>query len=671
MKRLLMTGLLIFGAISSGKAAMAKKIDKEALANKIKALAGLDAEERSELLGLLSERKQYGLVWEVKPEDVEEVMREQLPVLAEVKERAIVASVPSAPNHIFIEGDNLHALTCLTYTHSNKVDVIYIDPPYNTGNKDFVYNDRYIDTENGFRHSLWIQFMAKRLEIAKGLLSDRGVIIVHIDEHEFDALNMLLREIFGDSNSLGQIVWDKLNPKGETTSVAVMHEYILLFAKNKVRLAMETNVLERVKPNAAAMLNKAKSCFAQCGKTIVPSDIKAVLKKYGFPKGSANAFKVTMTLGLINVDFQSWLNASDFSNGEKAYKYIDNNGDIFTTVSMAAPDKPETRSHRPLKHPIIHKDCPVPEKGWRLPDKTMDEILGTEPPIEILPGIVQQGEIIFTLGKDGTPRQPRRKYLLKDNLYENVPSLYFDGSSSDDLFSNLGIKFPYPKPISVGEYLIRNVQPHADTILDFFAGSGTTLHATMNLNAQDGRRRKCILVTNNEGNICDEVAYPRCRKVICGYTNAKGEAVPGLQDNSLRYYKTEFVPRRPSPRNARALMAASVDLLCVKNDLYDEVPRFFGKKLKKTAGRYFDDGRGRRMLVLFDETTVPSVAETIRGASFKGKVKIYVFAHGDYAYNEEFEEVADKVELCALPAAIRNAYRRVIGKYRPQEEDAK
>jgi adenine-specific DNA-methyltransferase len=118
-------------------------------------------------------------------------------------------------------------------------------------------------------------------------------------------------------------------------------------------------------------------------------------------------------------------------------------------------------------------------------------------------------------------------------------------------------------------------------------------------------------------------------------------------------------------------MAASVDLLCVKNDLYDEVPRFFGKKLKKSAGRYFDDGRGRRMLVLFDETTVPSVAETIRGASFKGKVKIYVFAHGDYAYNEEFEEVADKVELCALPAAIRNAYRRVIGKYRPQEEDAK
>ena len=121
-------------------------------------------------------------------------------------------------------------------------------------------------------------------------------------------------------------------------------------------------------------------------------------------------------------------------------------------------------------------------------------------------------------------------------------------------------------------------------------------------------------------------------------------------------------------RNARALMAASVDLLCVKNDLYDEVPRFFGKKLKKSAGRYFDDGRGRRMLVLFDETTVPSVAETIRGASFKGKVKIYVFAHGDYAYNEEFEEVADKVELCALPAAIRNAYRRVIGKYRPQED---
>ncbi len=634
-------------------------MDKRALAQKIQTLDGLSNEEKSALLELLHERKKYGIVWEDKPEDVEIQLKSELPVLTEVKERAIVSADADAPNHILIEGDNLHALIALSYTHAGKIDVIYIDPPYNTGNKDFSYNDCYVDAENGFRHSLWIQFMAKRLKIAKGLLSDRGVLIVHIDEHEFDALNMLLREVFGDSNSLGQIVWDKLNPKGETTSVAVMHEYILLFAKNKNRLAMEPHVLERVKPNAAAMLKKAKYCFSQRDKTIVPSDIKAVLKKYGFPKECANSFKVTMTLGLINVDFQNWLTASDFSNGEKAYKYIDNNGEIFTTVSMAAPDKPETRSHRPLKHPITHKDCPVPEKGWRLPDKTMDEILGDSPLIEILPGIVQQGEVIFTIGNDGEPRQPRRKYLLKDNLFENVPSLYFDGSSSDDLFSNLGIKFPFPKPTSVGEYLIGNVLPNVNTILDFFAGSGTTLHATMQLNADDGGHRRCILVTNNENNICEKVTYERNKLVIQGYTNSKGEAVEGLHSNNLRYYKTAFVPRAKTMANKRVLMNASTDLLCIKNNVYQEVKEFGGESLKAEEARYFDDGK-TRMLVIYVESVVSDFVDLLLDMKVEGKILVYVFSSDKYAYNDDFEEVLDKVELCALPDAIYKAYKKVL-----------
>ena len=250
---------------------------------------------------------------------------------------------------------------------------------------------------------------------------------------------------------------------------------------------------------------------------------------------------------------------------------------------------------------------------------------------------------------------------------------YSSGNGTTELkaiFDNDKV-FGNPKPLELIKDIVLIGANKGSTILDYFAGSGTTLHAVMKLNAEDGWRRTCILVTNNENGICEKVTYERNKRVIQGYTNAKGEAVSGLEENSLRYYKTEFVPRRPSPRNARALMAASVDLLCIKNDLYDEKPRFFGKKLKKSAGRYFDDGRGRKMLVLFNETTVPSIAEAIREASFEGKVKIYVFAHGDYAYNEEFEEVADKVELCALPAAILNAYRRVLGKYRPQEEETK
>ena len=522
-------------------------------------------------------------------------MRESLPVLAEVKERAIIASVPSAPTHILIEGDNLHALTCLTYTHSNKVDVIYIDPPYNTGNKDFVYNDRFVDKEDAFRHSKWLSFMEKRLRIAKGLLSDKGVIFISIDDNEQAQLKLLCDEIFGEENFIVNMIWKSKSGGGSDVSqIATDHEYILAYAK--------------------------QFSSAQIG-----NDIEASVTTVYNHEDEIGRYS------LDRLDKQS----------------------LGYQPSLDFPIKgPDGKTYV-----VHHKDPRVKKARWRWGRDTVaeryDELVFIYP-------------YVYTKNYEKSDGQKPRSVLFDERFGRTR-------TGSTDLRKVIGNQsiFTYPKPVALLQYLTQIGSKKTAVILDFFAGSGTTLHAVMKLNAEDGGKRTCILVTNNENGICEKVTYERNRRVIQGYTNAKGEAVPGLQDNSLRYYKTEFVPRRPSPRNARALMAASVDLLCVKNDLYDEVPRFFGKKLKKSAGRYFDDGRGRRMLVLFDETTVPSVAETIRGASFKGKVKIYVFAHGDYAYNEEFEEVADKVELCALPAAIRNAYRRVIGKYRPQEEDAK
>ena len=144
-------------------------MDKSALVDKIKLLEGLTNDEKADLIGLLRSHKKYGLVWEEKKEDVEECLREQLPLLTEVKERAIISFETNAPNHILIEGDNLEALTALSYSHEGKIDVIYIDPPYNTGNKDFVYNDSYVDSEDSYRHSKWLSFMHKRLKIAKRL----------------------------------------------------------------------------------------------------------------------------------------------------------------------------------------------------------------------------------------------------------------------------------------------------------------------------------------------------------------------------------------------------------------------------------------------------------------------------------------------------------------------
>ena len=143
-------------------------MDKPALVEKIRTLEGLTNDEKADLIGLLRSHKKYGLVWEEKPEEVEERLRDHLPVLTEVKERAILSTEADAPNHILIEGDNLEALTALSYTHEGKIDVIYIDPPYNTGNKDFTYNDDYVNKENEFRHSKWLSFMRRRLVTIKG-----------------------------------------------------------------------------------------------------------------------------------------------------------------------------------------------------------------------------------------------------------------------------------------------------------------------------------------------------------------------------------------------------------------------------------------------------------------------------------------------------------------------
>ena len=208
--------------------------DRTNLIRRINEIEGLTDKERSALLGLLRESKSYGLVWEDKPEAVEERMQEELPVLREVPERAIISDAPDAPNHILIEGDNLEALTTLAYTHAGKIDVIYIDPPYNTGNKDFVYNDSFVDREDTYRHSKWLSFMSRRLRIAKQLLSDKGVIFISIDDNEQAQLKLLCDEVFGEDNFVANIIWKHTQQsKNDELHFSRQYNYTLCYAKQK------------------------------------------------------------------------------------------------------------------------------------------------------------------------------------------------------------------------------------------------------------------------------------------------------------------------------------------------------------------------------------------------------------------------------------------------------
>lgn len=573
-------------------------MNKYELAKKINELEGLTNDEKSELIKLLRSQKKYGLVWEDKPEDAEQRMVNEQPVLVEVPERAILSDDAEAPNHILIEGDNLETLTALSYTHAGKIDVIYIDPPYNTGNKDFIYNDSFVDKEDGYRHSKWLTFMNKRLKIAKNLLSDKGVIFISIDDNEQAPLKMLCDEVFGNINLCGQLIWRKKSGGGQTDIYFVTeHEYILVYQKS--------------------------AAF----KWIDPVEIQ-----------SSDEFKNEDERGKYNlVKLEKW--------GSSAHK----------------EDRPSM--YFPIKDEQGNDYFPIAPDGkpgrWRIGLQRMENVLNNNL-IEWRKGKPYE-KVYFDINAQKVKVKKSRSILY--DVAENADGSYLLTSlfGKKDIFTN-------PKPVE----LITNVISHHGNkrgiILDFFAGSGTTLHATMQLNAEDGGHRQCILVTNNENGICENVTYERNRKVIQGYTTPKGEEVPGLKANNLRYYKTHLLPREQTIRNKRALVAASTDLLCIKNDVYAEQERFAGKKLKPSCARYFDNGK-TKMLVIYNELTVNAFAETIYHMEVDGKILIYVFSNTRYAYDDNFEDVLDKVELCALPAAIYDAYRNILPKQEMKFED--
>lgn len=561
-------------------------MNKTELARKIKALEGLSNEEKTALLELIRGHKKYGLVWEEKPEDIEERLRKDLPVLVERnddKVHPIISDNPDAPNHIIIEGDNLAALTELSYTHAGKVDVIYIDPPYNTGNKDFVYNDCYVDGEDCYRHSKWLSFISRRLRIAKGLLSKNGIIFISIDDNEQANLKLLCDEIFGASNFVSNFLWRK---KSTTSNV------------------------------------RGAEVSSLC-------DYNLCYKNSPFAK----------------------INPRIKSKDERNFPFHDEIGNYRTTVI----EKKDAGAYQreSMKFPILGHS-PRPGKRWQIGEQKAREL-------ERLGRFIFDGEKIVLKvydfeQADTTSAQPN--LLLEHGTTDNSVRLVNNEIlGTPELFSN-------PKPLELVSHLINIGGNRHSIILDFFAGSGTTLHATMQLNAEDGGNRACILCTNNENGICENVTYERNKRVIEGYTKPNGEEVAGLSDNNLRYYRTEFLPRERSVKNMRELVQASTGLLCIKNDLYTEAP-FGGRKMNPKYARYFEHGK-KRMLVIYEERAIPFIADIIKTMSDGEKIKVYVFSHGSYAYDDEFAEVEDRVELCALPQAIYDAYQKVLPKRKPK-----
>lgn len=554
---------------------------KARLIERVKSLEGLTNDERSALLELLRTEKAYGLVWENKPEDVEERLRDELPVLVEDETKRIISDSPDAPNHALIEGDNLEALTTLAYTHAGKIDVIYIDPPYNTGNKDFVYNDAFVDSEDAYRHSKWLSFMSKRLRIAKKLLSDCGVIFISIDDNEQANLKLLCDDVFSEKNFIAQLIWQKKKGGGNDSKyVATEHEYVLLYAKNT-------------------------------------SSLNNIFIPYG----------------------QDYLSR---------YKEKDSEGRFFWDTFKRKSGK----QYYPIQCPdgsiLQYEENGEPISWLRSEPRFLSDLKKGEA------RIIKVGEKWTVHFKQRQPAGYKPRSLMND-----VGTTSSGADKLKDIFNKTHV-FENPKPNGLIEFLLK-FGSESSNVLDFFAGSGTTLHAVMQLNAEDGGQRQCILVTNNENGICENVTYERNKRVINGYTKPNGDHVEGLHANNLRYYRTAYVPREPSHQVRKEQARALTDLLCIKENVYDEKKAFGGLSLagKEQLIRYFADD-ARQMLLIYDTRVVPHVVNEIAKMPDGVNVKIYVFADGSYPYTADFESVLNKITLVAMPYSMNKALHNVL-----------
>lgn len=473
--------------------------------------------EKEELIGIirkLESRKKYGLVWD------EESVREQfetdsensLPVLKRIKSKEI-GDDEAGKTNILIEGDNYHALSVLNFTHQAKIDVIYIDPPYNTGARDWKYNNDYVDSHDSFRHSKWISFMNKRLRLAKNLLTEEGILICAIDDNEFANLKMLLEEIF--PNHTHEIIVINHHPQGSGgANVSATHEYAIVSVPKGCHLFLGPPLDEIVE-----------------GWSLIKAGAGDDYYRTGRPR----------MFFAIHVD-------------KKTGQALEIGPELSVTDRYPTSDTKEgLRRVYPL-------DSRGQERRWRYGRETMSELIKQKRILASLPS--------FSM-KVLVPRAGSYK-----PVYSNwVDSRYNAGTHGTTLLKRIlqDSDFPFPKSLyTLIDLLAAATRLKPDsTVLDYFAGSGTTGHAVLELNLRDGGERSFILCTNNENNICEDVTYPRIKKVITGYKDANDEAVSGY-GGKLRYFKTGFVRNSLSKDDLKLRLSREcTEMLCLREGVFD------------------------------------------------------------------------------------------------------
>lgn len=540
----------------------------------------------------LLEKQRYGLVWEDKPEEIADQCERELPVLTEDKTKEIVKDHSKPANFIF-EGDNYHTLYTLNFTHKRKIDTIYIDPPYNTGNKSWKYNNDYVDTEDRFRHSKWLSFMSKRLRLARRLLKETGIIICAIDDYEVAGLKLLLDNIFGEQNRLGTCIVVH-NPGGRQDEkfFPTAHEYMLVYAKNKTIANIGTLELSDDK------IQQYKQ-----------SDELGSYKLRGFRRSGSNSRREDRP----NLFYPIYVNENTTEMSVKKFK-----GSI----------------------ELLPIDDNGIERCWRWNAETFEEKKLNYIELKKVKGNL--GLYVKEREQDNIGEKP--KTIWHKPKYAAVSGT----SALKSIFNTTNKIFDYPKSVSLIIDVLQTTTNKNSLILDFFAGSGTTGQAVLELNQKDKGNRQFILCTNNENQICEEVTYPRIKKVIEGYSDKKG--IPA----NVKYFKTDYVPFVLTDNDKRTLVSKSTELLCISENTFEVV-----KQNKKKMDFAIFKNANQYTAIIYDEDSIENCCDELIKINPKHRVVIYVFSY-DHTYDElDFETLNFKFDVKPIPEAILNVYRKI------------
>jgi adenine-specific DNA-methyltransferase len=533
-------------------------------------------------------KKRYGLVWEDKKEEFDKDSKNALPILKDKNN-------PKYPNintgvkngkapHILIEGDNYHTLSVLNYTHKGKIDVIYIDPPYNTGNNDFIYNDTFVDKEDSFRHSKWLSFMSKRLKLAKDLLTDDGVIFISIDDNEQAQLKLLCDEIFWEKNFVANFIWHKKSGRqNDAKFVSTNTEYVLCYLKNS-------------------------------------------------------------GIGKINL-----LPRTEELN--KSYKNPDNDPrGVWTSITLQAKSGTENNRYKIKFENNIEWEPPIGTFARFSKEKLLE--------------LYKDNRIWFGESGKNVPRLKKFLTEVKQGLVPNTLLPHSEAGTTQkakqdykNILSN--INFDNPKTIDLINFCILIGANKNSTILDFFAGSGTTGHAVLELNKQDGGNRQFILATNNENGICENITYERIKRVMQGYTTPKGKEVEGL-GGELQYLKTDFIKKDNNLDDLRlSIVNASTTILCCKESIFNIVLDNYQHNKFKI---FKDDNK--YLCILFGEFLPNLQAFYDEFKKFKhNKVIIYAFISDVGYLSTELKNIDNSIDfhIKEIPDELLATYNEIFG----------